>query len=195
MKKLYCFDFDGTLTNRDTMFLFLRFYRPSRYYVQYLKHLPLFVLLKLRLVKAEGVKKSFISGVLKGETRGAIERKAQAFFQRYYPEIIRENALEFIANRDRQNTEALLVTASMDLWVRPFAEKFGMSLLATEGYFQQEVFTGEFKTPNCNGEQKVFRIRQFIEGKRYDKIIAFGDTSGDRPMMKFADDRYYRFFH
>ena len=55
MKKLYLFDFDGTLTYKDTMFLYLKFYNSMKFYVQFVKHIPLFVLLKLKLADAEKV--------------------------------------------------------------------------------------------------------------------------------------------
>ena len=67
MKKLYLFDFDGTLTYKDTMFLYLQFYNEKKYFWNFLKHIPLFVLVKLHLANAEKVKKSFISSILKGE--------------------------------------------------------------------------------------------------------------------------------
>ena len=66
MKKLYCFDFDGTITTKDTMFLFLRFYNPGRYYFQFMRHVPLFVMMKLKLANTERVK-SFITSILKDE--------------------------------------------------------------------------------------------------------------------------------
>ncbi|MGZ5193215.1 MAG: HAD family hydrolase, partial [Kaistella sp.] len=110
MKKLYLFDFDGTLTYKDTMFLYLRFYNPSKFTVQFMKHIPLFVLLKLKLADAEKVKKSFIASILKGESRQKIEKKSQIFFEKYQQEIIRENALEFISNIDRTHTESYIVS-------------------------------------------------------------------------------------
>ena len=58
MKKLYLFDFDGTLTYKDTMFLYLHFYNEKKYFWNFLKHIPLFVLVKLHLANAEKVKKS-----------------------------------------------------------------------------------------------------------------------------------------
>lgn len=76
MKKLYCFDFDGTLTYKDTMFMYLRFYDPVKFRLQFLKHIPLFVLLKLKLADTEKVKKSFISSILKGQTQEKIEIKS-----------------------------------------------------------------------------------------------------------------------
>lgn len=195
MKKLYCFDFDGTLTYKDTMFMYLRFYDPVKFRLQFLKHIPLFILLKLKLAETEKVKKSFIGSVLKGQTREKIEKKSRQFFERYYPGIIRENALDFIKNIDRENTKSLLVTASLDIWAKPFAEAFEMQLVATRAEFKNEVFTGNFIGKNCNGEEKLIRIKAEIINDKHDKIIAFGDTSGDRPMLAWANEGHYQFFH
>ncbi|KFC18592.1 HAD-IB family hydrolase [Epilithonimonas lactis] len=195
MKKLYLFDFDGTLTHKDTMFLFLKFYNPAKYSFQFLKHVPLFVLLKLKLASAEAVKKSFISSILKGESKYQIEKKAKLFFEENYPSLFRENALDFINNINRENTESYIVSASLDIWVKPFAEKFDMTLLATKAEFKDDIFTGKFIGKNCNKDEKVCRIEAELGDKKFDKIIAFGDTSGDKPMFKFANESHYRFFH
>lgn len=195
MKKLYLFDFDGTLTYKDTMFMFLKYYDSKKYFWGFLKHIPLFVLLKLHLANTEKVKKSFIASVLKGEREEALNKKSQEFLNQSYPEIFRENALEFIAKIDRQNIESYLVTASLDIWAKPFAEKLGMKLIATEARFENGIFTGQFRTRNNNGVEKAKRINKEIEGKKFDKIIAFGDTSGDKSMLSLAHEAHYRFFH
>jgi len=195
MKKLYLFDFDGTLTYKDTMFLFLKFYNPTKYSFQFLKHVPLFVLLKLKLANAEAVKKSFISSILKGESRYQIEKKAKQFFEENYPDLFRQNALDFINNIDTENTDSYIVSASLDIWVKPFADKFNMTLLATKAEFKDDIFTGKFIGKNCNKDEKVCRIEAELGDKKFDKIIAFGDTSGDKAMFKFANESHYRFFH
>lgn len=195
MKKLYCFDFDGTLTYKDTMFMYLKFYDPTKFRLQFLKHVPLFVLLKLRLAETEKVKKSFIGSILKGQTQEKIEKKSRQFFEAHYPKVVRENALDFIKNIDHENTQSLLVTASLDIWAKPFADAFNMKLLATQAEFKNGVFTGNFIGKNCNGNEKLARIQTEIRDKKYDKIIAFGDTSGDKPMLKWANEGHYQFFH
>ena len=195
MKKLYLFDFDGTLTYKDTMFLFLKFYNPAKYSFQFLKLVPLFVLLKLKLANAEAVKKSFISSILEGESKYQIEKKAKLFFDENYPSLFRENALDFIKNIDHSQTDCYIVSASLDIWVRPFAEKFGMKLLATQAAFENNIFTGKFVGKNCNGLEKVNRIKEAINEKKYDKTIAFGDTSGDQEMLDWADEGQFKFFH
>ncbi|THV59021.1 MULTISPECIES: HAD family hydrolase [Chryseobacterium] len=195
MKKLYCFDFDGTLTYKDTMFMYLKFYDSTKYRIQFLRHVPLFILLKLKLAETEKVKKSFIGSILRGQTQEKIEQKSKQFFEQHYPKIVRENALDFIKNIDRNNTQSLLVTASLDIWVKPFAEELKMELVSTRAEFKNGVFTGNFVGKNCNGNEKLVRIKEEINDSRYDKIIAFGDTSGDRPMLKWANEGHYQFFH
>lgn len=195
MKKLYCFDFDGTLTYKDTMFMYLKFYDPTKFRLQFLKHVPLFVLLKFKLAETEKVKKSFIGSILKGQTQEKIEKKSKQFFEEYYPQIIRENALDFIQNINRDNTKSLLVTASLDIWTKPFADAFKMELVATKAEFQNGIFTGNFIGKNCNGKEKLVRIKAEINDVKYDKTIAFGDTSGDKPMLKWANEGHYQFFH
>lgn len=195
MKKLYCFDFDGTLTYKDTMFLYLKFYNASKFRMQFIKHIPLFTLLKLNLLDAEKVKKSFISSILKGQPKAKIEKKSQEFFDQYYPEIFRENALDFIKNIDYSQTDCYIVSASLDIWVKPFAEKFKMNLIATKAEFKNDIFTGNFVGKNCNGLEKVNRIKEEISAKKYDKTIAFGDTSGDQQMLDWANEGQYKFFH
>ena len=195
MKKLYCFDFDGTLTYKDTMFLYLKFYNSSKFRIQFVKHIPLFILLKLKLADAEKVKKSFIGSILKGQLQTKIEDKSKLFFEEYYPKILRENALDFIGNIDKENTDSLIVTASLDIWTKPFAEKLQMKLVATQAEFKNGIFTGNFIGKNCNGEEKLERIKKEINGTKYDKIIAFGDTSGDKPMLHWANEGHYQFFH
>ena len=195
MKKLYLLDFDGTLTYKDTMFLYLKFYNSMKFYVQFVKHIPLFVLLKLKLADAEKVKKSFISSILKGESRTKIEKKSQSFFEKYQDEIFRVNALEFINNIDRTQTESYIVSASLDIWVKPFAEKLEMKLLSTRAEFKNDIFTGNFIGKNCNGPEKVKRIIETVNERKFDKIIAFGDTSGDREMLSWVDESHFEFFH
>lgn len=195
MKKLYLFDFDGTLTYKDTMFLYLKFYNPSKFNIQFIKHIPLFVLLKMKLADPEKIKKSFIASILKGERKHKIEAKSQEFFKENYPQIIRENALDFIKNIDRQSTTCFVVSASLDIWVQPFADLFKMKLIATQAEFKDEIFTGNFIGKNCNGMEKVNRIKAELGDKKFDKSIAFGDTSGDKEMLAWANEGQFEFFH
>lgn len=48
--KIHAFDFDGTLTNRDTLLEFIRFVRGDKaFFLCMLRYLPLLLLMKLGL--------------------------------------------------------------------------------------------------------------------------------------------------
>lgn len=195
MKKVYFFDFDGTLTKRDTMFLFLKFYNAKRFFISFIKYSPLFLLVKLKLADAEKIKAAFIFTVLKNASKSEIERTATEFFNRYYPSIIREKALKFINDIDRDSTECYIVTASLDLWVKPFAEEFRMVLISTDAEYADGLLTGKFAGKNCNGTEKAYRIREILQQNKFKKSVAFGDSGGDRPMMELVDEAHFKYFH
>jgi phosphoserine phosphatase len=65
--------------------------------------------------------------------------------------------LDFIKNIDREHTESYIVSASLDIWVKPFADKLNMILLATKAEFIDDIFTGNLGK-NCNKDEKVCRI-------------------------------------
>lgn len=194
MKKLYCVDFDGTITTKDTMFLFLKFYHPIRFYLQFALHSLPFVFVKFRLMDAGKVKESFIASILKNEKQVVLEGAAIRFYAHYSSKIVRNTAREFFLELSKDSV-VYLVTASLDIWVRPFAEGLNMQYIATEAKFSDGVFTGRFATKNCNGKEKVERILQKLDVSTFDKTIAFGDTKGDKPMLEWADESYFRFFH
>lgn len=195
MKTLYCFDFDGTITKKDTMFSFLKYYDSSLFYRKFVENLPFFVLMKFNLVETQKVKQKFIFSILKGQSRKKIEEKAQLFFDEFYPKIIREKALDFIKKLDKEKSECFLVTASLDIWTKRFAEEWNMKLLATKSNFEGGFYTEKFLSKNCNGEEKVKRIKAEITNEEFEKTVAFGDTKGDFPMLNWSDEKHFRYFH
>ena len=78
----------------------MKFYDKKKFYWNFARHISLFIMLKMNFADAEKVKKSFISSILKGETEDKINRKAKLFFEENYPDIFRQNALDFIQNME-----------------------------------------------------------------------------------------------
>jgi len=82
-----------------------------------------------------------------------------------------------------------------EIVVAPFARALGANVLIGTKleYNGKGCVTGAFATPNCRGEEKVRRLRaQFGDSVRL--AAAYGDTSGDKPMLKIADEKGYRVF-
>lgn len=194
-RKLYLFDFDGTLTKKDTLFDFLKFSFPKVYFVNYLLFIPLFVGSKLKLLEAGFVKEKFISTFLKGKPYVEINQLAQSYFEQNHNELIHPKADEYIKSLSNYH-DKFIVSASVDFWVQPFADYYGMGLICTKAKFDEQGFySGYFASPNCNYQEKRIRIEKEIDLSLYDEIIAFGDTKGDAAMFEIASERYYQFFN
>ncbi|HAR74281.1 MAG TPA: HAD-IB family hydrolase [Flavobacteriaceae bacterium] len=194
-RNLYLFDFDGTLTCKDTLFDFLKFSFPKVYFINYLIFIPLFVVSKLKIIDAGFVKEMFISKFLKGKSYVEINQLAQNYFEQNHQELIYSKADEYIKSLSNYN-DKFIVSASVDFWIQPFADYYEMGLICTKAkYDEQGFFTGKFASPNCNYQEKKNRIEKEIDLSLYDQIIAFGDTKGDEAMFSIATKSNFRCFN
>ena len=194
-RNLYLFDFDGTLTCKDTLFDFLKFSFPKVYFINYLIFIPLFIVSRLKIIDAGFVKEMFISKFLKGKSYVEINQLAQNYFEQNHQELIYSKADEYIKSLSNYN-DKFIVSASIDFWIQPFADYYEMGLICTKAkYDEQGFFTGKFASPNCNYQEKKNRIEKEIDLSLYDKIIAFGDTKGDEAMFSIATKSNFRCFN
>ena len=70
----------------------------------------------------------------------------------------------------------------------------GFDLISTELEVKNGELTGKFSTPNCNGIEKVKRIKEKYNLSEYDEIHVFGNSNGDLPMIELGTHKYYKFF-
>ncbi|HEY0274315.1 MAG TPA: HAD-IB family phosphatase, partial [Chitinophaga sp.] len=81
----------------------------------------------------------------------------------------------------------IVVTASAEEWVRPFCQGMGIEVIGSRMETDAEGrLTGKLLGLNCNGEEKVCRIKAQVDLSAYTSIYAYGDSSGDRPMLALA---------
>ena len=93
----------------------------------------------------------------------------------------------------------VMVSASPDIYLARVAEQLGFdALVCTEMQVEGDRLTGYMRTPNCYGEQKVLRLRAWL-AERFGPVTfagttlyAYGDTSGDKPMLRLAQHAWYR---
>ena len=92
----------------------------------------------------------------------------------------------------------VMVSASPDIYLKRVAQQLGFdALLCTEMAVMDGRLTGDMKTPNCHGKQKVLRLKawmaeQFGTDSGAEVVYAYGDTSGDKPMLRMAKNGFYR---
>ena len=70
-----------------------------------------------------------------------------------------------------------------------------LKLIATKLEVKNNNITGNFKTKNCYGEEKVTRIKKELDINKYNDIYAYGDSNGDKEMLNIATHPFYKSFN
>ena len=202
MKKLYAFDFDGTLTTRDTLLEFIRYACGTRAFVfGFLRHAHLLVLMKLRLYPNWKAKQNIFSYFFKGMSLETFNALCQRFAADNR-QLLRPEGIRTIGQARAEGADVVIVSASIDNWVQPFFtnqsgqtdDRPEVKVLGTQIEIVDGRLTGRFLTKNCYGQEKVNRILALYPDRSTYHLIAFGDSRGDSELLAFADESYYKPF-
>jgi HAD superfamily hydrolase (TIGR01490 family) len=194
-KKLVLFDFDGTITTKDTLLEFLIFYKGFASFLWGMFLLsPVLISYLLKIIPNWKGKEIVLSYFLGGAPADHFNKRCREFSEEILPKLIRPGALKAINEYKAQGAMVAVVSASAENWVAPWCEKNGLICLATQLELHDEKITGKLCSANCYGPEKVKRIRQYFLLSDFDEIIAYGDSSGDREMFAIAHQQFYKPF-
>ena len=188
MKQLFAFDFDGTLTTRDTLIAFIRYAcGTSRFLLGFLLHAPLLVLMKLRLYSNGKAKQRLFSWFFRGMPIETFDALCQSFASTHR-HLLRPETVRLLQQALSEGSEVLIVSASIDNWVQPFFP--AVTVLGTQIEVIDGRLSGRFLTPNCYGQEKVRRILALHPDRSAYRLTAYGDSRGDRELLAFADEAH-----
>jgi phosphatidylglycerophosphatase C len=189
------FDFDGTLTVRDSFKAFLVWRAgPVRYGMGIVKLMPAALAYLFHRDRGR-IKAAAVGEFLKGVPRERLEEDARRFAQSHSRQLLRPDAVAAWKRWRSQRVRLVIVTASPDILVAPFARGLGADeLLGTQIAFDAEDrVAGAFSTPNCRAAEKVVRLKaRFGDDVRVK--AAYGDTSGDTEMLAMSEMPGFRVF-
>jgi HAD superfamily phosphoserine phosphatase-like hydrolase len=192
--KLYLFDFDGTISSKDSMVRFFLFIYPRHtFFLKCLSCLPFLFLYYFSITNKDVIKSKILKIFLAKFSLDELHEFAVSF-SNFFDPYIKEQAKSYINNLLLSDSNKVyIVTASLDLWMEPIAKKLNVNLISTQALFKNNIFEG-IEGRNCIGIEKVNRIHKKINLNHYDCIYAFGDTDGDKEMLKLANYPHFRYF-
>lgn len=201
---LYIFDFDGTLTFKDSLIEFLRFSKGDAYtFLLFFIYSPLLILMKLGLYSNHKAKQKIFSFCFKGMLIRDFNTLCKNFAESK-ADLLRMVGLREIENLLEKNAKVMVVSASLRNWTAPLLgtcfnitdnlNDKGVFVIGTEIEEVNGRVTGKFSTPNCYGQEKVNRVNAIIANRKDYHITAYGDSKGDKELLAFADESHYKPF-
>lgn len=192
MKKIVAFDFDGTLTTKDTLIEFIRYACGTGAFVKgFLSYAHLLVLMKLGLYPNWKAKQKVFSYFFEGMKIEEFDGLCQRF-AKDNQHLLRPKGIEAIQQALDKGAEVLIVSASIDNWVQPFFAE--VKVLGTQVEVIDGKLSGRFLTKNCYGQEKVNRILALFPNRSEYHLTAYGDSRGDKELLAFADESDYKPF-
>lgn len=201
-REIYVFDFDGTITTRDTFALFLRYYAgPIRWGFKIAQLLPTFAAYKLGRIDRHAVKKAVINRFFAGELFVDVEARAKQFATEVIPNLIRPQAIarleELLESRDCGPESLYICSASIGPYLRYWASSCSIheqNVMSTELAVAGDRIAEGLSGYNVWGSNKVRRIFDQFAPQSVTIIEAYGDTRGDWEMLHAAKASYFKPF-
>lgn len=193
---LVAFDFDGTLTHRDSFIAFLSWRAGTRRWLTGLVRLTPAIVAYVFDRDRGRLKGAFVKGFLGGQSVESVEASAREFAKHHAQGLFRPDAVATWRRWRSAGAKVVIVTASPEIIVAPFARGLGADMLigsrlAVDAHGK---IRGPLEGANCRAAEKVTRLRE-IFGEDVQLNAAYGDTSGDHEMLKIAKERGYRVFN
>lgn len=196
MKKgIAFFDFDGTITTKDTLLEFIKYCKGNTaFYAGFLVNSPFLLAYKLKIISNQAAKERVLQYFFKNTPVDDFKNSCQKFAAEIIPGLIRPGAIEEIKKLQEKGQTVVIVSASPENWISPWAKKMQVDLIATQLEIKSGLVTGKIAGKNCHGTEKVSRIKNEYSLADYTEIAAYGDTKGDLPMLALAQHPVYKPF-
>lgn len=190
-KNLALFDFDGTLCNKDSFTGFIFYALSKRHIVRKgIKILPWIQGYYLKLYPAPRMRARLYKSMFRQAKVHTLQALAQQYVQQYLLPNLNPALLAQLRKHQALGDDVVLVSASIDIYLKPLSEALNIALICTEVETKNEHYNGVYRTPDCSSEQKKLRILAQYNLEDYAQIYAYGNSEEDLAMLSLAQQRY-----
>ena len=190
------FDFDETLTKRDTVVPFLRrFTSTHRFAVSLLPHTLRLLPIASRRDR-DRLRALATDIVFRGRPVVELDAVARSWGVTIAETLLRADTVARLQWHVQQGHRVVIVTASYEQYVRVVADVLGdVDVVGTRLEVADGLCTGRLDGPNCRGPEKLRRLEAWLVANGLDRgdvtLYAYGDSSGDRELLEAADHPHW----
>lgn len=190
---LALFDFDGTITTRETFPDFLRHAIPRRRLAfGRVLFAPLVIAYKFGLMPVHALRAALVRYTFGGVPRADVAAAGAAFAADVLPALVRPDMHARIAWHLARGDTVIVVSGGLDLYLAPWCDAQGIAWLCSSLADCDGRLTGRYAGAQCVADEKVRRVREHYDLAHYDAIHAYGDTHEDIALLRLADHATYR---
>jgi phosphatidylglycerophosphatase C len=188
-RRVAAFDFDGTITQRDTLAGFLLYVGGRRTMARAVARHGVAMVSGLNDDAArDAAKEAVLGAVLRGRTEAEVAEAGRRYATQL-PARFRRDVVERITWHRDQGHELVVVSASLRYYLDPVADELGFhQVLGVEMAVGPDGrLTGALARPNVRAEQKALRLREWLGDRPATELWAYGNSSGDEALLAIAD--------
>lgn len=194
-KVVALFDFDGTITRKDSLPVFIRYIKGDYAYFSGLIRLaPSLILFKAGFLTNSEAKQRLFEHYFGGIEINIFQKACNSFGLNIIQLLVREDAIQKIKEHQQKKHRVIIVSASCENWLSAWCNDMGVELLGTRLEVINNIVTGKLSGANCYGQEKVKRLAEITDIKSYTGVYAYGDSKGDTELLSIATDPYYKVF-
>jgi phosphatidylglycerophosphatase C len=193
--KLALFDFDDTISSKDTYLDFiLHAFKSSRNLPGLINHYLLLFFYLTGIIRKETWKVKAFKSFFCNWKHQDFRDFANDYCNKRLKNIIKDNALQRILWHKQEGHVVAIVSGSLEEWLLGWCNDIDVKLIANSAKVDNGRLTGHFSMPDCYGREKVNRIIHTFDLSEFDYIFAYGDSKADLEMLELADEKYYKYF-
>lgn len=187
------FDVDGTVTDRDCVVPFMRRVAGAPRVVSRLALRPDRLIPVAARRDRDQLKALAAAAAFRGQFQTDLLDAGQRFGRYVFDNWLRTDTIGKLDAHRAAGDRVVLVSASFELYLRPLGRLLGVDdVLATRLVVRNGRMTGALDGANCRGPEKVRRLHDWLTtehgGRSHVRVVAYGDSAGDREMLADADD-------
>ena len=192
------FDFDGTLTRHDTLFPFLlHIAGPVKFLNKIIVLSPELLSYALGLMRNDVAKIKVLRCFLANMDMDTLQQHALQFAENKLPMMQRNEAMQRFQWHKKQGHRCVVVSASLEIYLRPWASKAGFdNILGSQlEQIDNNRTSGKLLGENCFGPEKMRRLQALLGPRKGYTLYAYGDSRGDKELLSAANYPFYKKFN
>src|ERR1700761_4625294 len=133
MSRIAFFDFDATVTTKDTLLEFIKFSKGTLpFYIGFGLNSPWLIAYRLKLISNQAAKERILAWFFRNTPLAEFQEICDQFAAEKVPALLRPKALKEIADLKDKGFSVVIVSASPEHWLRGWATSIQADLLATK---------------------------------------------------------------